>query len=80
MKPKTSFEIMTYNKGRIHLNISGPLTYNETSTVSKTLVFRSRKKFQDCFTNHKDGSRPGQPKTAVINANGAAVTGAETPD
>ena len=45
--------------------------------MSKTLVFRWHKKFQDGFTNFKDGSRPGQPKTVVtkLNANIAAATG-----
>ena len=36
---------------------------HRTSAVSKTLLFRMLKKFQDGFTNRKDGSRPGQPKT-----------------
>ena len=35
--------------------------------MSKTLVFRWHKKFQDGFTNLKDGFRPGQPKTVVTN-------------
>ena len=85
MKTQASFEIRTYIEGRINLNISQ--THNElyqiyrTSAVSKTLVFRWHKKFQDGFTNHKDGSRPGQPKTIVTNANIAAVAGRlnETP-
>ena len=61
------------------------LTYTELCqvhriyAVSKTLVFRWHKKFQDGFTNFKDGSRPGQPKTVVtkLNANTriAAATG-----
>ena len=57
------------------------MIYNElcqihrTSAVSKTLVFRWRKNFQDGFTNLKDGYRPGQPKTVVTNANIAAVAG-----
>ena len=46
-----------------------------TSAVSKTLLFRWHKKFQDGFTNLKDGSRPGQPKTVITNANIAAVAG-----
>ena len=33
------------------------------------------KKFQDGFTNLKDGSRPGHPKTVVTNANITAVAG-----
>ena len=48
---------------------------NRTSAVSKTLVFRWHKKFQDGFSKLKDGSRPGQPKTVVTNANIAAVAG-----
>ena len=32
-------------------------------------------KIQDSFTNLKDGSRPGQPKAVVINANINAVSG-----
>ena len=43
--------------------------------VSKTLVFRWHKKFQDGFTNLKDGSHPGQPKTVVTKTNIAAVAG-----
>ena len=43
--------------------------------MSKTLVFRWHKKFQDGITKLKDGSRPGQSKTVVTNANIAAVTG-----
>ena len=43
--------------------------------MSKTLVIRWQKKFQDAFTNLKDGVRPGQPKTVVTNANIAAVAG-----
>ena len=39
------------------------------------LVFRWHKKFQDGFTNHEDGSSPGQPKTIVTNVNTAAVAG-----
>ena len=39
------------------------------------LVFMWHKKFQDGFTSRKDGSCPCQPKTAVINANLAAVAG-----
>ena len=46
-----------------------------TSAVSKMLVFRWHKKFQDGFTNLKDGCRPGQPKTVVTNANIAAAAG-----
>ena len=71
-----------YNiKGRVYLNISGSLIYNELcqihriSAVFKMLVFRWHKEFQDGFTNLKDGSRPGQPKTVVTNANIAAVAG-----
>ena len=43
--------------------------------MSKTLVFRWHKKFQDGVTNHKDGSPLGQPKTVVINANSVCVVG-----
>ena len=81
MKVQASFEIRAYIKGRINLNISGSQTYNEfcqmhrTSAASKTFVFRWHKKFQDGFTNRKDGSRPGQPKTSITNINIAAVAG-----
>ena len=53
---------------------------HRTSAVSKTLVFMWHKEFQDVFTSFKDGSRPVQPKTAVINANIAAVAGLITGD
>ena len=43
--------------------------------MSKTLVSGWHKKFQDDFTNHKDGSRPDQPKTVVTFAKIAAVAG-----
>ena len=43
------------------------------SAGSKTVDFRWHKTFQDGFTNHKDGSRPGQPKTIVTNVCFAAV-------
>ena len=43
--------------------------------MSKTLVFRWHKTFQDDFTNHKDGFDPGQPKTMVTNVYIAAVSG-----
>ena len=46
-----------------------------SSAVSKTLVFRWHKKFQDGFTNCKDGSHPGQPKTVVTKTNIATVAG-----
>ena len=40
----------------------------------KTLVFRlAYKNFHDCFTNLKNGSRPGQLITVVTNVNSAAV-------
>ena len=74
MKTQASFEIRTYIKCRINLKISGLQIYNElcklhtTFAVSKTLVIRWLKKFQDGITNHKDGSTPGKPKTVVINA------------
>ena len=45
------------------------------SAVFKTLLFRWHKKFQDGFTNLEDGSRSGQPKTVITNANIAAVAG-----
>ena len=48
-------------------------TYNICSIQNVT--FRWHKIFQDVFTNHKDGSPPGQSKTVVINANSAAVAG-----
>ena len=60
MKTQKSFEIMTYIKGHVYLNMYGVQTYNElcqlhrTSAVIKTLVFRWHKKYQDGFTNHKD--------------------------
>ena len=79
MKTQVSFEIRVYIKGSINLNIAGSQTYNalcqilRTSAASKTLVFRPHKKFQDGFTNHKDGSHPGQPKTIITNVNMAAV-------
>ena len=63
MKTEACFEIMAYIKSRVNMNISGLQTYNElcqiqrTSAVSKTLVFRWHKKFQDGFINLKDGSR-----------------------
>ena len=81
MKTQGSFEIKAYIKGRVNLNISGSQIYNElcqihrTSTVPKSIVFRWQKKFQDGFTYLKDGSRPGKPKTVVINANIAPVAG-----
>ena len=68
----------------IYMIISGSQTYTEydelcqihiTSVVSKTLAFRWQKKFQDGFTNLKDGSHPDQPKTVATNANAAAVAG-----
>ena len=37
--------------------------------------FFRRHNFQDGFTNFRDGSRPGQPKTGVTNAYIAAVAG-----
>ena len=43
--------------------------------MSKTLLCRWHKKFEDGFTGHKDGSRPGQPKAIVTNAFIAAVAG-----
>ena len=75
MKTQASFEIRAYIKGRINLNISQVhmCQIHGTSAASKTLVFRWRKKFQDGFTNHKDGSHPGQPKTIVTNVNIAAL-------
>ena len=39
------------------------------------LVFRWYKSFHDGFTNLKDGSRPGQLKTVITNANTAALLG-----
>ena len=39
------------------------------------VVFRWHYKFKDGFTILKGGSRPGQPKNVVTNANIAAVTG-----
>ena len=56
-------------QGRVNLNISDSQEYDElchihrTSAVSKTLVFRWHKKYHDGFTNPKDSSRLGQPKT-----------------
>ena len=82
MKTQACFEIRAYIKNRVNLNISGLQTYNELCqihrtfvVVSETLVFRWHKNFQDCFTNLKDGSHPGQPKMVVANANIAAVAG-----
>ena len=81
MKNQASFEIRAYIKGRVNLNISGSQTYNDlcqtnrTSAMSKTLVFRWRKQFQDGFTNLDDGSHPGQPRIAVNNAYITAVVG-----
>ena len=81
MKAQSSFEIRAYIKGRVNLNILGSQTYTElcqihkTSAVFKTLVFRWKKIFLDCFTSPKDGSHPSQPKTAHNNANIAAVVG-----
>ena len=43
--------------------------------MPKSIVFRWQRKFQDGFTYLKDGPRPGQPKTVVINANIAPVAG-----
>ena len=69
------FEIRTSNKGRI----SSSQTYFEswqiprTSAVAKTLVFMWQEKFQDRFTNIKDGSRLGQSKIVVANGYIAAV-------
>ena len=48
---------------------------HRSSAVPKMLVFRRHKKLQDGLTNLKDGSRPGQPKPVVTNANIAAVVG-----
>ena len=42
------------------------------------LVFRWQKKFQDGFTNLKDGSHPDQPKTVVTKTNIAAVAKCQT--
>ena len=76
----SKFEIKTSNKGRVNLNISGSQTYNEscqiprTSAPAKTLVFMWQKKFQDGFTNLKDGSHSSQSKTVVTNANIAVMT------
>ena len=81
MKTQVSFEIGTYIKGNIYLNISCTQTCNElyqihrTSAVSKTLTFRWHQKFQDGVTNPIDGSRPGQPRTVAIDANIAGVAG-----
>ena len=81
MKTQGSFEIRTYIKGRVNLNISGSQTYNalcqihRTSAMYKKASFRWQKKFQDAFTNFQDGSLPDQPKTVVSNANIAAVAG-----
>ena len=77
LKIQACFTIRAYIKGRINLNISGSQKYNElcrTSAVSKTLVFRWQKKFQDGLANFQDDSSPGQPKTVATNANIAAVT------
>ena len=74
-------EIRAYIEGWANLYISGSQTYNElcqihrTSAVSKTLVFRWHKNFQDGFTNLKDGFHPNQPKTVVNKTNIAAVAG-----
>ena len=84
MIAQASFEIRAYIKGRINLNSAGSQTYNalcqihRTSAAFKTLVFRWHKKFQDGFTNNKDGSSPGQPKTIVTNVDTAAVAGLTT--
>ena len=43
--------------------------------MSKKLIFRWHKQFQDGFTHLKDGSRPGQPKTVVTNTKNASVAG-----
>ena len=43
--------------------------------MSKTLVCRWHKKFEDGFTNHKDGYHPAQAKTIVTNVNIAGVAG-----
>ena len=43
--------------------------------MSKTLLCRWHNTFQDGFTDHKEGSRPGQPKAIVTNAFIAAVAG-----
>ena len=78
MKTKESLEIRICIKGHVTLNISCSQTNNKlcpihrTSEVSKTLDLRWHKKFQDGFINDKYGSRSGQPKTIVFNANIAA--------
>ena len=81
VKTQASFEIRTYIKGRINLNISGLQTYNElyqihrTSEVFNMSVFRWHKKFQFGFTSHKNGFRPGQSLTVDTNVFIAAVAG-----
>ena len=62
MKTQAIFEIRAYIKSRVNLNSLCSQTYYEfcqihrTSAVSKTLVYRWHKKFQDGFINLKDGS------------------------
>ena len=81
MKNQAHFEIMAYIKGHVNLDISDSHTHNKLcqihgpSVVSKKLAFMWHKKFQDDFTNLKDGSRPGHSKIVVTNANIAAVAG-----
>ena len=43
--------------------------------MPKTSGFGWHKKFQDGFTNFKDGFHPGHPKTIVTNVNTASVVG-----
>ena len=49
--------------------------YIERLQCPKTSVFRWHRIFQDGFIDLKYGSYPGQPKSAVTNANIAAVAG-----
>ena len=80
MKSQEKVEIRTYIKGHVTLKTSGSQTYNElcqihrTFAISKTLVFRWYKEFEDVFTNHNDGSRSGKPKTIITSANSANDT------
>ena len=76
IKTQASFDIRIHIKGRV----SG-LPYNElcqihrTSAMPKTSGFGWHKKFQDGFTNFRDGFHPGHPKTIVTNVNTASVVG-----
>ena len=53
---------------------------HRATEASKTIVFMWHKTIQDGFSNHKDGSRLGQPNTIVTYVTIAAVADMTTRD